>query len=79
MPFRRLTRRLLDQSQSELEAGDSEMMSTDMDVEVSVSQTPEASTSLAQGPQHKSIRVQFLTTKQVRTPLELPLSAMPLV
>lgn len=79
MPFRRLTRRLLDQSQSELEAGDSEMMSTDMDVEVSVSQTPEASTSLAQGPQQKSIRVQFLTTKQVRTPLELPLSAMPLV
>ena len=55
------------------------MMSTDMDVEVSVSQTPEASTSLAQGPQHKSIRVQFLTTKQVRTPLGLPLSAMPLV
>jgi hypothetical protein len=50
------------------ESEDSEMMSADMEVEVlETSQSvPETQFSLQQGHQQKSIRVQFLTTKQVR-------------
>jgi len=44
------------------------MMSADMEVEVleTLQSVPETQFSFPQGHQQKSIRVQFLTTKQVR-------------